>query len=747
MPQMRQNSKLIARFIVIVIILLSLVSNISAQTHHFPALDSNNSSTGQFGPFTGLNQFSLGLQSGPLTFSQLSPSGPNGTATYCSNCQQTSVCVGGGGGAWAVYIAGVWTCATGTGATTTTLNVSQTIGQLAPTPACPFVLTSTAFPVSSAITFLSTLGCTNTGVIYMMVNEDWPQGGGPFGSTGWTGLLYIPNASTSNQYCGQTASISGVWNCITTEGPIVWPGRLQVRGTGASGSTQMSQGSVITYGKTFPPPLGMPAFSSRPTCVSGGGSLSTAPSVTVALVRNGLGGTNTPLTSMYGIGTLPFTANAPSTCQAGGASVQLSITSLAPQSPTSIVCNGTICTVTFATQAACNEVTGNKVLFAGTGSALDGQTLTVNSPGCQDTSFTGLTGVGSGTSETLTSGSTFDSNFFNNGMVYVENCNPQTFNTRGQYAVIASGGGTSSITFTSTSLNGATAATGCNAVVNGTSFTANSSLSLTTSGGTVTNSRCGECTGSNDPTYGAYDVAVFMSPAEVAINSTSVSGGTITVNVTSGDCVFLRKWTQVIFHGTGGSLMENQVGTVTNTCANLAATSFKVKPNAITLSSLTVSTGYVSQWPYGPGTEIQLQAAQLTCPKPSHIDPNACGLFADGSSGNIVITGYSSLLGVTNGIASPLADLSNPLIVMKRGVTNGFDSNFRDLSLEGSPNRNNPTPQGNPELNNPAVALWNPICQEECGVKEVNVNGTRFTPKARMPITTILISGRARGLR
>jgi hypothetical protein len=606
---------------------------------------------------------------------------------------------------------------------------SGVLGPTSPTPACPVIYTAVnnQIPtVASAITYLNSLGCPNSGIIWMTANEDWPQGGGPFAAIGWSGLLYAPNAVTSNGNCGQVA-VGGVWNCITTEGPIILPGRVQIRGAGASGSTNMGQGTVFTTGATYPAPLGQPTFNLYPTCeASGTGSFSTAPTVTVALVRNGLGAQNTPLTYLPGMATLPFTALNSTNCNGTG-TINFSINSLGAQTLSSISGNGTIATVTFPTAAKCNEVTGNKVLISGTGTALDGQTLTVNSPGCQDRSFTGLTASSSGSTVTVSSGTNFDSNFVTNGQIYLENCVPQVYNTLGQLAQITGGGsGTGSLTFISTTASNSGSATGCNAVTNGVSFTANSSIVASASAGTVTNSRCGICTSSNDPTYGAYDVEVFTSPREAAIASSSVSSNSITVNVANAaECVFTTKWQQVIFHGTSNVLVESQVGTVTNVCTG--GTSFKVKPNTVVLGntgSLT-STGTVSQWPYGPGTEIQVLAANLTCPNGvGKIDANACSLNANGNSGTITISNYSSSFGVTIGIASPLADLSNYVFNWKRGLTNGFDTNLRDLSIDGSPTRLNPTALGAPILNNAAGAIWNPICQEECGVKEVNMNGT-----------------------
>jgi hypothetical protein len=79
--------------------------------------------------FTAPNQFQLGAQFGPLSFSSL-PTESNGTQIYCSNCRQTNPCVAGGSGAMATGIAGSWSCTSGTAValeTNGTLNGSQTI--------------------------------------------------------------------------------------------------------------------------------------------------------------------------------------------------------------------------------------------------------------------------------------------------------------------------------------------------------------------------------------------------------------------------------------------------------------------------------------------------------------------------------------------------------------------------------------------------------------------------------------------
>lgn len=89
-----------------VLLLIVAVPSFAQVVHTVPALDTDN-------VYTGVNQFTLGLDPGPLTFSALG-SQPNGWVVYCSNCQQTNPCLGSGTGAVATKIAGAWSCAAGT---------------------------------------------------------------------------------------------------------------------------------------------------------------------------------------------------------------------------------------------------------------------------------------------------------------------------------------------------------------------------------------------------------------------------------------------------------------------------------------------------------------------------------------------------------------------------------------------------------------------------------------------------------
>src|SRR6185437_6838527 len=92
--------------LLLVLCLLSLP--LAAQTtNQFPALGSNN-------VFTGSDQFTQGILLGPQFFSGLTNL-PNGTQTYCQDCQATSPCTGGGFGAMAQRLQGVWQCSGGGG--------------------------------------------------------------------------------------------------------------------------------------------------------------------------------------------------------------------------------------------------------------------------------------------------------------------------------------------------------------------------------------------------------------------------------------------------------------------------------------------------------------------------------------------------------------------------------------------------------------------------------------------------------
>ena len=77
------------------------------QTHTFPAEDTNN-------VFTGTNQFTVGVQLGPVTIATLPTGVPNGTIIYASDgLVGSKPCTGGSSGAVAELINGIWSCGGG----------------------------------------------------------------------------------------------------------------------------------------------------------------------------------------------------------------------------------------------------------------------------------------------------------------------------------------------------------------------------------------------------------------------------------------------------------------------------------------------------------------------------------------------------------------------------------------------------------------------------------------------------------
>lgn len=103
----------------IILIALLLCTPVMAQTHTYPATDTAN-------VYINTNQFILGVQVGPKTFSTL-PAEVNGTLIYCSDCQVTNPCISGGTGAIASGINGVWNCGGSNGGGVSGSGITSTI--------------------------------------------------------------------------------------------------------------------------------------------------------------------------------------------------------------------------------------------------------------------------------------------------------------------------------------------------------------------------------------------------------------------------------------------------------------------------------------------------------------------------------------------------------------------------------------------------------------------------------------------
>jgi hypothetical protein len=113
----------------VLILCCMLTLGASAQSY-FPSLGGNNSATGPFGAFTGLNQFSSGAVLGPTNFAGLSTgnfaSAANGTAVLVTDGTPGSPCTGSGSGALAVRLAGAWLCLPTSSGTTVSIQTDST---------------------------------------------------------------------------------------------------------------------------------------------------------------------------------------------------------------------------------------------------------------------------------------------------------------------------------------------------------------------------------------------------------------------------------------------------------------------------------------------------------------------------------------------------------------------------------------------------------------------------------------------
>jgi hypothetical protein len=158
-------------------------------------------------------QPSVSLTFKPIPFSQLlvTPSQANGTEGYCSDCSQTKPCTGGGSGAWANHIAGVWSCTAGTPAS----GVAGPTGPTGPTGATG--------PAGGATGPTGPTGATGpagpTGPVGPTgaTGPAGPTGAtGPAGPTGATG----PAGPTgpSNDTTVTTATISGTYTLVVPAG-------------------------------------------------------------------------------------------------------------------------------------------------------------------------------------------------------------------------------------------------------------------------------------------------------------------------------------------------------------------------------------------------------------------------------------------------------------------------------------------------------------------------------------------------
>ena len=333
----------------IIFICLLLCGWAAAQTHTFPALDTNNE-------FTGTDQFLLGVQLGPVTFAGLSGiAAVNGTVIYISDGTSGASCSGGGTGAFAFRVNGSWTCSLGSGGSG--LSGSGTAGTIAEWNGStalgnsPIVdggsagITITtpsagAFAVNGASTgtqlLLNQPGAGTTSYLGTIPFSSISGYAGTFSYCQWITngtMACSANSGSSGQYAQlgltDTAGGSGLSSWLLTDnegneilgspsGAVGWPPGIQIRtATGfpitfINNSTSIAQVTnsgiqLLTGTLTLQPITGTQCLQAisgvvsgtGSACGSGGGSgnVSTAPSGSQNIVQPQVSGAATQFTA------------------------------------------------------------------------------------------------------------------------------------------------------------------------------------------------------------------------------------------------------------------------------------------------------------------------------------------------------------------------------------------------------------------------------------------------------------------
>jgi hypothetical protein len=172
-------------------------------------------------------------------------------------------------------------------------------------PAC-YVDGSTNANIAACITYLNSLGVTGTGTIYSNIPEDITSQ--IFVNPPFSGTIFLNNDIGTSTTCNQT----GTPNCWVTEVPLILPARLYIRGIGAAGTgsgIKTSSGTAITFGSTFPAPIGFSGTLGTPVCgTTPPGHLHQGLyNLQVTLINNLMGGSTTPATPGRGSASLEKT--------------------------------------------------------------------------------------------------------------------------------------------------------------------------------------------------------------------------------------------------------------------------------------------------------------------------------------------------------------------------------------------------------------------------------------------------------
>ena len=150
--------------------------------------------------------------------------------------------------------------------------------------------------IASCIAYLNALGVTGTGTIYSTIPEDITTQIFAGATPKFSGTIFLNNDLGTSSLCSQVAP----FNCWVTEVPLILPPRLYIRGIGAAGTgtgISTNNGTAITFGSSFPPPIGFSGTIGTPRCTANTGHLASGTYLLEAtLVNNLMGGASTPLT-------------------------------------------------------------------------------------------------------------------------------------------------------------------------------------------------------------------------------------------------------------------------------------------------------------------------------------------------------------------------------------------------------------------------------------------------------------------
>jgi hypothetical protein len=242
--------------------------------------------------------------------------------------------------------------------------------------------------IAACIAYLNSLGVTGAGTIYSTVPEDissqifYPATFPPF-----SGTIYLNNDIGTSSNCSQVSP----FNCWVTEVPLILPSRLSIRGVGAAGTgtgIRTNSGTAITFGTSFPAPIGFTGTVPTPNCINSGGNLGPGTYFLEATLVNDLMGGTTPTTP--GRGSVSSETSQVTCHGTGSASIAWTISGV-PTVGTGFAAQEVVAYITAANGASRTELEAKTVSCSTAAGTVD-----IDGGSCR------LPNSGGGTSVTLT---------------------------------------------------------------------------------------------------------------------------------------------------------------------------------------------------------------------------------------------------------------------------------------------------------------------------------------------------------